>query len=109
MPNVPISLDRHAPLGLDGLVDSSLQRPAHYLGNELGLIIRDWHQEWDEAHVRWCLTHPKLHELGASNNGYISSTRSSTSFLVSSAIAPKSACPGSDSTTAREPLAPIRS
>jgi len=39
-------------------VDSSLQRPACYLGNELGVIIRDWQQEWDEAHVRWCLNVP---------------------------------------------------
>ena len=42
-----------------------------YLGNERGVLSRDWNQAWAAAAVRWCLTYPEIYEVGASNSGHI--------------------------------------
>ena len=60
-----------APVDFDALVDSSISRPARYLGNELGVLERDWQRDWSAAGVRWCLTYPEVYEVGASNSGHI--------------------------------------
>ena len=51
----------------DTLIDSSIAKPARYLGNELGAV----HKPWTEAEVRWVLTYPEVYEVGASNLGHI--------------------------------------
>jgi radical SAM family uncharacterized protein/radical SAM-linked protein len=51
----------------DNPVDSSIAKPARYLGNELGAV----HKPWTEAEVRWVLTYPEVYEVGASNLGHI--------------------------------------
>ncbi|MFN7228347.1 MAG: TIGR03960 family B12-binding radical SAM protein [Synechococcaceae cyanobacterium] len=53
------------------LVDRSIARPARYLGNERGVIPRDWSVAWSSAAVRWALTYPEVYEVGASNSGHI--------------------------------------
>jgi radical SAM family uncharacterized protein/radical SAM-linked protein len=60
-----------APVDFDLLVDRSISKPARYLGNERGVLLRDWDQEWSAAGVRWCLTYPEIYEVGASNSGHI--------------------------------------
>ena len=52
---------------VDDLLTAETQKPARYLGNELGAV----HKSWDEANVRWVLTYPEVYEVGASNLGHI--------------------------------------
>lgn len=49
------------------LITPEIQRPARYLGNELGAV----HKPWNSAVVRWVLTYPELYEVGAANLGHI--------------------------------------
>ena len=49
------------------LLTSDINRPARYLGNELGAV----HKPWEQARVRWSLTYPEVYEVGASNLGHI--------------------------------------
>lgn len=49
------------------LVNAGISKPGRYLGNERGVISRDW----DQAAVRWALTYPEVYEVGASNLGHI--------------------------------------
>jgi len=60
-----------SPVDFDTLIDRSISRPARYLGNERGVITRDWPQDWQRVGVRWCLTYPEVYEVGASNSGHI--------------------------------------
>ena len=53
------------------LVDLAISKPARYLGNELGVLPRDWNAAWADAGVRWALTYPEVYEVGASNLGHI--------------------------------------
>ncbi len=48
-------------------IDSTIAKPARYLGNELGAV----HKPWTAAEVRWVLTYPEVYEVGASNLGHI--------------------------------------
>jgi radical SAM family uncharacterized protein/radical SAM-linked protein len=54
-------------LAFDRLVNSEINKPARYLGNELGAKHKPWHT----AKVRWILTYPEIYEVGASNLGHI--------------------------------------
>lgn len=54
-------------VAVERLLTPEINRPARYLGNELGAI----HKPWDDAVVRWVLTYPELYEVGASNLGHI--------------------------------------
>ena len=54
-------------LAFDNPIDSTIAKPARYLGNELGAI----HKPWADAEVRWVLTYPEVYEVGASNLGHI--------------------------------------
>ena len=54
-------------VAIEGILTSDIQKPARYLGNELGAI----HKPWESAKVRWVLTYPELYEVGASNLGHI--------------------------------------
>ena len=56
-----------APIDFEALVDLEISKPARYLGNELGVVPRDW----EAASVRWALTYPEIYEVGASNLGHI--------------------------------------
>ena len=56
-----------APVAFDELVDAGINRPARYMGHELGVEPRNWHA----ARVRWALTYPELYEVGSSNLGHI--------------------------------------
>jgi radical SAM family uncharacterized protein/radical SAM-linked protein len=49
------------------LITPEINKPARYLGNELGAK----HKPWDSAEVRWVLTYPEIYEVGASNLGHI--------------------------------------
>ena len=49
-----------APVDFDALIDLGISKPARYLGNELGVEPRDWHQAWERAGVRWALTYPEI-------------------------------------------------
>lgn len=60
-----------APVDFDALVDLGIGKPARYLGNELGVLPRDWEADWRAAGVRWALTYPEVYEVGASNSGHI--------------------------------------
>ena len=51
----------------DSPIDSTIAKPARYLGNELGAV----HKPWTDAQVRWVLTYPEVYEVGASNLGHI--------------------------------------
>jgi radical SAM superfamily enzyme YgiQ (UPF0313 family) len=55
----------------NSLVDLAISKPARYLGNELGVISRDWNEAWSTARVRWALTYPEVYEVGSSNLGHI--------------------------------------
>lgn len=55
------------PVAIQTLLNSSINKPARYLGNELGAI----HKPWPDAQVRWALTYPEIYEVGASNLGHI--------------------------------------
>ena len=54
-------------LTFDNPIDSTIAKPARYLGNELGAV----HKPWTDAEVRWVLTYPEVYEVGASNLGHI--------------------------------------
>ena len=56
-----------APMTVEQLVTPAVNRPARYLGNELGAI----HKPWDSANIRWALTYPEIYEVGSSNLGHI--------------------------------------
>ena len=55
------------PVDFHALVDSGINKPARYMGHELGVEPRDWHA----ADVRWALTYPEIYEVGSSNLGHI--------------------------------------
>ena len=55
------------PVDFDALVNDSINRPARYMGHELGVAPRDW----SAARVRWALTYPEIYEVGSSNLGHI--------------------------------------
>ena len=55
------------PVDFDSLVNASINRPARYMGHELGVEPRDW----SAARVRWALTYPEIYEVGSSNLGHI--------------------------------------
>ena len=59
------------PVDFDALVDLGISKPARYLGNELGVKLRDWEADWKQVGVRWALTYPEVYEVGASNSGHI--------------------------------------
>jgi radical SAM family uncharacterized protein/radical SAM-linked protein len=52
---------------VETLINSEINKPARYLGNELGSV----HKDWQSSAVRWVLTYPEVYELGASNLGHI--------------------------------------
>ncbi|NEP33968.1 MULTISPECIES: TIGR03960 family B12-binding radical SAM protein [unclassified Moorena] len=52
---------------VEEILTPDINRPARYLGNELGAV----HKPWEEAEVRWVLTYPEIYEVGASNLGHI--------------------------------------
>ncbi|MEA5471069.1 TIGR03960 family B12-binding radical SAM protein [Spirulina sp. 06S082] len=52
---------------IESLLTPEIEKPARYLGNELGSV----HKPWDSAIVRWTLTYPEVYEVGASNLGHI--------------------------------------
>jgi radical SAM family uncharacterized protein/radical SAM-linked protein len=54
-------------VAVDQLITTDINRPARYLGNELGAV----HKPWDAATVRWVLTYPEIYEVGASNLGHV--------------------------------------
>ena len=56
-----------APVDFGALIDSSINKPARYMGHELGVEPRDWHG----ANVRWALTYPEIYEVGSSNLGHV--------------------------------------
>ena len=60
-----------APVDVASLIDLEVSKPGRYLGNELGVLSRDWPQAWATAGVRWALTYPEVYEVGASNLGHI--------------------------------------
>jgi radical SAM family uncharacterized protein/radical SAM-linked protein len=55
------------PIPVETLISPEINKPARYLGNELGSV----HKDWQGATVRWVLTYPEVYELGASNLGHI--------------------------------------
>ena len=55
------------PVDFHALVDQGINKPARYMGHELGVVPRDW----DQASVRWALTYPEIYEVGSSNLGHI--------------------------------------
>jgi radical SAM family uncharacterized protein/radical SAM-linked protein len=54
-------------VAVESLITTDINRPARYLGNELGAV----HKPWDSATVRWVLTYPEVYEVGSSNLGHI--------------------------------------
>ncbi len=54
-------------VAVEKLINSGINKPARYLGNELGAK----HKPWDSASVRWVLSYPEVYEVGASNLGHI--------------------------------------
>jgi radical SAM superfamily enzyme YgiQ (UPF0313 family) len=54
-------------VAVESLLNTGINKPARYLGNELGAV----HKPWNEADVRWVLTYPEIYEVGASNLGHI--------------------------------------
>jgi radical SAM family uncharacterized protein/radical SAM-linked protein len=54
-------------VAVESLITTEINRPARYLGNELGAV----HKPWSSAVVRWVLTYPEVYEVGASNLGHI--------------------------------------
>ncbi|NJR69734.1 MAG: TIGR03960 family B12-binding radical SAM protein [Synechococcales cyanobacterium CRU_2_2] len=54
-------------VSVEALLTPEINRPARYLGNELGAVRADWEQ----AEVRWALTYPEIYEVGSSNLGHI--------------------------------------
>ena len=51
----------------DQLISPEINKPARYLGNELGAV----NKPWEQAKIRWVLTYPEVYEVGASNLGHI--------------------------------------
>ena len=47
------------PVDFDSLVNEGINRPARYMGHELGVEPRDW----STACVRWALTYPEIYEV----------------------------------------------
>lgn len=54
-------------VAVESLLNTDINKPARYLGNELGAIRKPW----SNAQVRWVLTYPEIYEVGASNLGHI--------------------------------------
>ena len=54
-------------VSVQSLLTPEINKPARYLGNELGAF----HKSWQDASVRWVLTYPEIYEVGASNLGHI--------------------------------------
>ena len=54
-------------IAFEQLISPQINKPARYLGNELGAK----HKPWDSARIRWVLTYPEVYEVGASNLGHI--------------------------------------
>ncbi len=54
-------------IAVEKLITPEINKPARYLGNELGAKRKPW----ESAEVRWVLTYPEIYELGASNLGHI--------------------------------------
>lgn len=54
-------------ISLDTLITPEINRPARYLGREVGSV----HKDWEKAHIRWVLTYPEVYEVGASNLGHV--------------------------------------
>lgn len=54
-------------IALDRLISPEINKPARYLGNELGAV----NKPWESAKVLWVLTYPEVYEVGASNLGHI--------------------------------------
>ena len=52
---------------IEDIINKNINKPARYLGNELGAK----HKPWASAKVRWVLTYPEVYEVGASNLGHI--------------------------------------
>lgn len=52
---------------INTLLTPDINKPARYLGNEMGAV----HKPWDQGAVRWVLTYPEIYEVGASNLGHI--------------------------------------
>lgn len=73
----PQELETRAELALAAGADSiygiprqewlRLDKPARYMGNELGSV----HKPWADADIRFALTYPEIYEVGASNLGHI--------------------------------------
>ena len=61
-----VSVPDH-PVDFHALVDSGINKPARYMGHELGVEPRNW----QSAQVRWALTYPEIYEVGSSNLGHI--------------------------------------
>ena len=55
------------PVDFHAFVDRGINKPARYMGHELGVEPRDW----NAARVRWALTYPEIYEVGSSNLGHI--------------------------------------
>ncbi len=66
-----VATSADAPVDFDALIDLGISKPARYLGNELGVKLRDWEADWKQVGVRWALTYPEVYEVGASNSGHI--------------------------------------
>ncbi|NER31795.1 MAG: hypothetical protein F6J89_30345, partial [Symploca sp. SIO1C4] len=54
-------------IAIKEILTKGINKPARYLGNELGAI----HKPWEAAQIRWVLTYPEIYEVGASNLGHI--------------------------------------
>jgi radical SAM family uncharacterized protein/radical SAM-linked protein len=54
-------------LAFEQLISPEINKPARYLGKELG----SQHKPWDSAIIHWVLTYPEVYEVGASNLGHI--------------------------------------
>ena len=54
-------------LAVEDILTPEINKPARYLGNELGAVHKPWH----DAQVRWVLIYPEIYEVGASNLGHI--------------------------------------
>jgi radical SAM superfamily enzyme YgiQ (UPF0313 family) len=52
---------------IESLINAEIEKPARYLGNELGAV----HKPWQSATIRWSLTYPEIYEVAASNLGHI--------------------------------------
>ena len=55
------------PIDFYALISSGINKPARYMGEELGVLPHDW----QKAKTRWVLAYPELYEIGASNLGHI--------------------------------------